>query len=115
MAGKLREKFNVTFCPGRVARKWQTVIDGYKAVKDNNSSTGRGAMRFKFFTEMDSLLGGQHDIVFPITGDNDGIVVRRPEVLGGRGEEHPDPVDHHTTPLARRPRGARGGALMQWL
>ncbi|KAK0144612.1 hypothetical protein N1851_016954 [Merluccius polli] len=41
--------------------------------------------------------------------DNDGIVVRRPEVLGGRSEEHSDPVDHHTTPLARRSRGARGG------
>lgn len=92
IASKLNDKFNISFCPGKVAHKWQTLVDGYKPVKDNNRSTGRGTIRFKFYDQMDSLLGGQHDIVFfPIIGDNvEGLVICRPEVLGARTEEHHD-------------------------
>lgn len=87
MAGRLTAKFGLVFSPGKVARKWQTLVDGYKGVKDNNNSTGRGVVRFKFFDQMDSLLGGQHDIEFPVVGDNEGgLNVSRPEVLGAGGE-----------------------------
>lgn len=49
---------------------------------------GGGEVRFKF-NQMDSLLGGQHDIEFPVVGDNEGgLNVCRPEVLGaGREQE----------------------------
>lgn len=37
---------------------------------------------------MDSLLGGQHDIEFPVVGDNEGgLNVCRLEVLGAGGEQ----------------------------
>lgn len=54
--------------------------DAYKKVRDNNKSTGKGPMQFQFFTEMDDLLGGQHD-VFPV-GTSEGLEVHRPEALG---------------------------------
>lgn len=86
MASRLTAKCGLVFSPAKVARKWQTLVDGYKGVKDNNNSTGRGVVRFKFFDQMDSLLGGQHDIEFPVVGDNEGgLNVCRPEVLGAGG------------------------------
>ncbi|KAJ8271415.1 hypothetical protein COCON_G00102740 [Conger conger] len=39
-------------------------------------------MRFQFFSEMDDLLGSQHDVVFPVVGTSEGLEVRRPEALG---------------------------------
>ncbi len=54
----------------------------YKKVKDNNSSTGKETMRFQFDTEIDDLLGGQQDVVFPVVGTFEGLEVCRPEALG---------------------------------
>jgi len=51
-------------------------------VKDNSKSTGKGTIRFQFYTELGDLLGGQHDIVFPVVGIPEGLEVRRPEALG---------------------------------
>lgn len=51
-------------------------MDGYKKVKDNNKSTGKGTIRLQFYTDMDDLRGGQHDIVFPV------VVEEGLEVLG---------------------------------
>lgn len=59
-----------------MARKRNTLVDAYKKVKDNNKNTGKGAMRFQFYSEMDDLLGGQHD------GTSEGLEVHRPEALG---------------------------------
>lgn len=88
MAGRLTAKFCPVFSPAKVACKWQTLVYGYKGVKDNNNSTGRGVVRFKFFDQMDSLLGGQHDIEFPVVGDNEGSLnICRPEVLSAGGEQ----------------------------
>lgn len=90
MASRLTAKCGLVFSPAKVARKWQTLVDGYKGVKDNNNSTGRGVVRFKFFDQMDSLLGGQHDIEFPVVGDNEGglmSVGRRCWVQGGQGQQ----------------------------
>ncbi|KAJ8391893.1 hypothetical protein AAFF_G00083640 [Aldrovandia affinis] len=134
MARRLTAQFGQVFCPAKVARKWQTLVDGYKTVKDNNNSTGRGVIRFKFFDQMDSLLGGQHDIEFAVVGDNErGLDVRRPEVLGAGGPKR-QPLDAGDsgaggvspedsggagrgdttrtlhTPHPRRVRGARGPA-----
>ncbi|KAL1005415.1 hypothetical protein UPYG_G00058820 [Umbra pygmaea] len=81
-AEELGSHFKQSFCPDKVARKWNTLVDGYKKVKDNNSTTGKGAMRFQFFTEMGNLLGGHNEIVFPVVGTAGGLEVRRPEMLG---------------------------------
>lgn len=67
-AEKLCSHFSELFCPDKVARKWNTLIDTYKKIKDNNKATGKGTIRFQFFGEMDDLLAGQHDIVFPVVG-----------------------------------------------
>lgn len=66
IAGKLSHNFKQTFAQEKVARKWNTLVEAYKKVKDNNSSTGSGPSKFQFFDEMDDLLGGHHDIVFPV-------------------------------------------------
>ena len=50
-------------------------------MKDQNSSTGRGPGKFQFYSEMDDLLGGHHDIVFPVVGTAMGLDVRRPDAL----------------------------------
>ncbi|XP_061587389.1 uncharacterized protein LOC133452174 isoform X2 [Cololabis saira] len=81
-AEKLSIQFSVFFCPDKVASKWNTIVDAYKNIKDNNNSTGIGTRRFKFFGEMDDLLGGQHDVVFPVVGTAAGLEIRSPEVLG---------------------------------
>ena len=82
MAGKLAKQFGEHFQHEKVGRKWFTLVEGYKKVKDNISSPGRGPVRFKFYKEMDKLLGGNHDMDPPVVGsDCAGVVVRRPNAL----------------------------------
>ncbi|CAL8370555.1 unnamed protein product [Boreogadus saida] len=82
MAAKLSTQFGEDFHPDKVARKWLTLVQGYKKVKDHNASTGRGPGRFQFFKEMEELLGGHHDVDPPVlAGDGHGVVVRRPDAL----------------------------------
>ncbi|XP_028429536.1 uncharacterized protein LOC114552727 [Perca flavescens] len=81
MALKLTEQFKETFCSDKVSRKWCTLVQGYKKVKDNNTSTGKGLMCFQFFAEMDGLIGAQHDVVFPVVGTTEGLDVRRQEAV----------------------------------
>ena len=82
VAGKLTEEFGQYFDAGKVARKWQTLIDGFKHAKDNNTSTGKAPMRYQFYTQMEELLGGRHDINFPVTATAAGVTVHRPEEVG---------------------------------
>ncbi|XP_061572246.1 uncharacterized protein LOC133425414 isoform X2 [Cololabis saira] len=61
--------FQQSFCPVKVARKWSTLVEGYRRVKKDGRSrkcAGKRAMRFKFYTEMDNLLGLEQDVVFPV-------------------------------------------------
>ncbi|CAL8369811.1 unnamed protein product [Arctogadus glacialis] len=81
IAGKLTDHFKCTFPPDKVARKWSTLVEAYKKVKDHNSSTGRGPGKFQFYSKMDDLMGGHHDIVFPVVGTAMGLDVRRPGAL----------------------------------
>ena len=89
MSNQLSDRFGQVFDPTKLNRKWCTLVDAYKKIKDNNRSTGRGAMRFKYFNEMDALLGSNHDVEFPVVGTSSGIQVRRPvfseggEVIAG--------------------------------
>ncbi|XP_030214524.1 uncharacterized protein LOC115545467 isoform X1 [Gadus morhua] len=82
IAGKLAKQFGEHFQQLKVGRKWFTLVEAYKRVKDNVASTGRGPGRFKFYKEMDELLGGNHDVDPPVVGsDCAGVVVRRPNAL----------------------------------
>lgn len=82
---KLSSHFSESFCPEKVARKWNTLVDGYKKIKDTNRSMRQGPIRFQFFREMDDILGGHHNVVFPVVGTSAGVDIRRPEVLGPSG------------------------------
>lgn len=84
MARQLSDHFGQVFDPARVNRKWNTLVDAYKRIKDNKRSTGRGTIRFKFFNEMDALLGTNHDVEFPVIGTSEGIQIRMPIVNEGR-------------------------------
>lgn len=81
MADKLTQQFKMRFEVEKVARKWTTLEEGYKKAVDNNNSTGKAPTKFQFYKEMGELLGGQHDIDFPVVGTAKGVVVRRPEAI----------------------------------
>lgn len=74
----------------KVARKRER----YKRVKDNNRATGRNTLRFQFFTEMDGLLAGHHDVSYPVIGTAKGVEIRRPEAL----ELSPSPAPSWSDP-----------------
>ncbi|CAM4610417.1 unnamed protein product [Leuciscus chuanchicus] len=61
ITGKLSHHFKQTFVQDKVARKWNTLVEAYK--------------------KMDDLLGGHHDIVFPVVGTTMGLDVHRPDAL----------------------------------
>ncbi|CAM4610390.1 unnamed protein product [Leuciscus chuanchicus] len=73
ITGKLSHHFKQTFVQDKVARKWNTLVEAYKK--------GGALVNFSFFAEMDDLLGGHHDIVFPVVGTTMGLDVRRPDAL----------------------------------
>ncbi|XP_051254001.1 uncharacterized protein LOC127362374 [Dicentrarchus labrax] len=82
MAGKHGRQFREQFQPKKVARKWLTLVEGSQKSKDNNTSTGRGPIRFQFYAEMDELIGGNHDVDPSVVGSNRaGVVIRRPDAL----------------------------------
>lgn len=60
-------------------------MDGYTKIKDKNRSTRQGPRHFQFFREMDDILGGHHNVVFPVVGTLVGVDTRRPEVLEPSG------------------------------
>jgi len=79
VAKKMTKTFQLTFDPQKVARKWQTLVDAFKKVVDNNGETGRGTMKFQFYEEMKDLIGSRHDVELPVTGTADGVNIKRPE------------------------------------
>ncbi|KAK7175440.1 hypothetical protein R3I93_002372 [Phoxinus phoxinus] len=81
-ADKLSSHFLQSFCPDKVARKWNTLIEAYKKIKDSNKPREKGSIRFKFYLEMDALLEKQQEVFFPVVGTSVGLKVRRPEALG---------------------------------
>lgn len=78
---KPTEQFNVQFDQAKVARKWATLEDAFKKMKDNNKSTGRGVIKFEFYTEMEELFGSNRDVDFPVIGDAMGVQIKKPEAL----------------------------------
>lgn len=81
-ADKLSSHFLQSFCPDKVARKWNTLVEAYKKIKDSDKPREKGSIRFKFYSEMDALLQAQNEVVFPVVGTSVGLKVRRPEALG---------------------------------
>lgn len=95
MATRLSKHFRQTFNPDHIARKWSSLEDEYKKVKDDNRTTSQEAVTFEYFSEMEELLGGHHDVEFPVVGTVKGVEVRRPKALnvdGGRDS----PATAHT-------------------
>ena len=89
IARQMTEHFGMMFTSKHVARKWFTLVDGYKKEAIlQNASTGCGPSRFRWMTEM----SGRHDVSFVVTGTQDGVTVHRPDELSdsvGDGEpEH---------------------------
>lgn len=80
-AETLEDRFKQWFCPARVARKWGTLVDGYKKVKRNNRATGRRSIRFQYYKEMDELIREPDQVVIPVVGTAEGLVVWKPQVL----------------------------------
>ncbi|CAL8309356.1 unnamed protein product [Boreogadus saida] len=56
MAAKLAGQFGEHFLQEKVCRKWLTLTEGYKKVKENTALTGRGPVRFQFYKEMDEMV-----------------------------------------------------------
>lgn len=81
MANRLSKHFQQVFHPDHVARNWYALEDEYKKVKDDNRSTRQEDTSFQYFSEMEELLGGHHDVEFPVVGTVKGVEVRRPKAL----------------------------------
>ncbi|XP_055058678.1 uncharacterized protein [Misgurnus anguillicaudatus] len=81
VADMLSTHFKESFSPDKVTRKWYTLVDAYKKIKDSNKTPEKHKIRFQFYSEMDDLLGKQHDVVFPVVGSGTsvGLDVRRPQ------------------------------------
>jgi hypothetical protein len=107
---KLTREFQELFEWEKVGRKWQTLVDAYKKVIDNNNSTGRGTTKFQFFEEMGELLGSRHDINFPITGTAQQVTISRPEEV----ETAPTSPETPTTSRKRK-RKADEDVLVNYL
>ncbi|XP_013882226.1 uncharacterized protein LOC106531019 [Austrofundulus limnaeus] len=80
-AETLEDRFKQWFCPARVARKWGTLVDGYKKVKRSSRATGRRSIRFQYYNEMDELIKEPDEVVIPVVGTAEGLLVWKPEVL----------------------------------
>lgn len=81
VANRLSKHFKQTFHPDYVAREWYALEDEYKKVKDDNRTSSQEAVTFEYFGEMEELLGGHHDVEFPVVGTVKGVEVRRPKAL----------------------------------
>ncbi|XP_041956500.1 uncharacterized protein LOC121715148 isoform X2 [Alosa sapidissima] len=65
-AEQLRSHFLEYFYPDKVARKWSSLVQGYKNVRDRDRLTGqRNSLRFQFHSDMDELLEG-HNEALPV-------------------------------------------------
>ncbi|KAB5518532.1 hypothetical protein PHYPO_G00167150 [Pangasianodon hypophthalmus] len=81
MATRLSKHFRQVFHPDHVARQWYTLENEYKKAKDDNRTASQDTVTFQFFSEMEELLGGHHDVEFPVVGTVKGVEVRRPKAL----------------------------------
>lgn len=64
-----------------MARKWATLEDAFKKIKDNNKSTVQGVIKLNFYSEMEELIGSKHDIDFPVIGDAMNVQIKKAEAL----------------------------------
>ena len=90
LADLLAFKFEHPFDPKQVARKWQTLVDGYKKAVDNDKSTGKGPSKFAWYQEMEALIGERHDVNPVVTGTQNGIIIHRPQELELQGHSPDD-------------------------
>ncbi|XP_076126674.1 uncharacterized protein LOC143106301 [Alosa pseudoharengus] len=80
-AEQLRSHFLEYFYPDKVARKWSSLVQGYKNVRDRDRLTGqRNSLRFQFYSDMDELLEG-HNKALPVVVVTDGQGEPKSEAL----------------------------------
>ena len=67
--------FETSFGLERITRKWGTLVDTYKKIKDNATQTGESGPdyygKFRHYKEMDDLIGTHHDITPLVLGTAD--------------------------------------------
>ncbi|XP_062398357.1 uncharacterized protein LOC134088416 isoform X2 [Sardina pilchardus] len=82
-AEQLSSHFLEYFNPDVVARKWSSLVQGYKNVRDRDRITGqRNSMRFQFYSDIDELLEVQHDEAPPVVVTTERQREPKPEALG---------------------------------
>ncbi|KAM9365807.1 uncharacterized protein KZ484_011899 [Pholidichthys leucotaenia] len=113
-AEKLSSHFKEYFCPEKVARKWNTLIEAYTKVKDNIKTKGAGTTRFRYFSEMDNLLVKKHHVIPPAGGTSELLRVFIPKTLGHCSSATPS-FDSVTTPAVPRKLRRVDEHLMQFL
>ena len=64
-----------------MSRKWTTLEDAYKKAIDSDGLTGKAPTKFQFIQEMGELIGGHHDVDFPVIGTAKGVIVTRPVTI----------------------------------
>ena len=117
IATDMTNTFKLDFDPGKVSRKWQTHVDGYKRAEDNNKLTGKGPSKFQYMTEMSDLIGDRHDIHIPVTGSAKGVIIHRSEELDQKKSDQEVPGASrpmHSPPVKKR-KGAETSAVLAYL
>lgn len=112
VAAKLSDHFKLSFEPDRVARKWATLEEAYKKVKDNNCNTNKGQIHFQYYDVMEELLGGHHYVEFPVVGTADGTEIQRPDLLFTDNRQTNSPPAPSRTVRGNR---SEGSGLLEFL
>ncbi|TSO98571.1 hypothetical protein Baya_10653 [Bagarius yarrelli] len=97
IATRLSNQFQQVFYPDQVAREWYALEVEYKKVKDDKRTSKQEAVSFQYFSEMEELLGGHHDVEFPVVGTVKGLEVRRPKALTVNGGGDSPQTSHTET------------------
>lgn len=77
---QLSSQFMEYFYPDKIAKRWSSLVQGYKNVSDRDRITGqRNSMRFRFYSEMDELFDKQPDDALSAVVTTDAQEEARPE------------------------------------
>ncbi|KAF7686756.1 uncharacterized protein LOC124381313 [Silurus meridionalis] len=115
MATRLSKHFQEVFHPDHVVRKWCALEEEYKKAKDENRASSGEDVTCEFFHEMEELLGGHHDVEFPVVGTVKGVEVRRPKTLNVDAERDSEVTSTRPNLLKRKKANEHYFALLDFL
>ena len=81
VAEEMWVNFHCEFNSRALCRRWQTLTDNYKRVKDNNNKSGHGGMDCPYYDIINEMLGNCHNINIPITATPESVQVNRPDQM----------------------------------